>query len=116
MIAEPSGIYSGFGTRQEEEMYDQMAFSAMKILSSRTATFLAQASIGNYNPYSKAMAKEDVTLKSTLEYYYLKMVKMEQKKYKKPNLSESLLDMASLIGCDRLRPEGDDLSQAKSID
>ena len=93
-----------------------MAFSAMKILSARTATFLAQASIGNYNPYSKAMAKEDVTLKSTLEYYYLKMVKMEQKKYKKPNLSESLFEMAELIGCAQPRGEGDDLSHAKSID
>ena len=54
---------------------------------------------GNYNPYSKEQKYEDTRLKQTLEKYYTTMIKMERKKYRKPNMSEALIDMATLIGC-----------------
>ena len=47
------GGYSGFGTRQEEELYDQITFNVMRLLSVRTTKTLKEMQEGNYNPYTR---------------------------------------------------------------
>ena len=39
------------------------------------------------------------------------MVKMEKKKYRKPHMSEALLELSNLIGCTHVSTEGDALSR-----
>ena len=58
-----SQTWSGFGTRQEEDLYDQLCFNTVRLLSARTAKYLQEMTEGNYNPYSKAQANEDTRLK-----------------------------------------------------
>ena len=82
----------------------------MRLLSARTAKYLKEMHEGNYNPYSKAQQSEDTRLKQSLEKHYVKLRKMEQKKYRKPHMSESLLDIASLVGCPAVT-ESDALSR-----
>ena len=53
---------------------------------------------GNHNPYSKEQFAEDAHLKLTIEKHYQKLLKMEGKKYSRPFMSESLADMAAMIG------------------
>ena len=65
---------------------------------------------GNYNPYSKFQQNEDTRLKQALEKYYVKLRKMELKKYRKPNMSEALLDIATMIGVSNIT-ESDALSR-----
>lgn len=65
---------------------------------------------GNYNPYTKVQRSEDTRLKQSLEKHYVKLRKMEQKKYRKPHMSEALLDIASLVGCPAIT-ESDALSR-----
>lgn len=69
------------------------------MLSARTAKLLSEATEGNYNPYSKVQKSDDTRLKQAIEKHYVKLRKMELKKYRKPNMSEALLEMATLIGC-----------------
>ena len=54
---------------------------------------------GNHNPYTKEQAASDAKLKQTVERHYQKLQKMESKKYLRPFMSESLADMASMLGC-----------------
>ena len=82
----------------------------MRLLSSRTAKLLAEVQEGNYNPYSTAQKNEDGRLKQAIEKHFRKLRKMELMKYRKPHTSEALLDMAKLIGCDKLT-ETDALSR-----
>ena len=70
----------------------------MRLLSARTAKLLSEAIEGNYNPYSKAQKYDDTRLKEAIEKHYVKLRKMEQRKYRKPHLSEALVEMANLIG------------------
>ena len=65
---------------------------------------------GNYNPYSKFQLNEDTRLKQALEKHYVKLRKMELKKYRKPNMSEALLDIATMIGVSNIT-ESDALSR-----
>ena len=85
----------------------------MRLLSARAAKFLREANEGNYNPYSKAQKSEDDRLKQAIEKHYVKLRKMELKKYRKPNMSEALLEMANLIGCSNVT-ETDGLSNHKA--
>ena len=91
-------------------MYNQLAYNSLRLLSARTAKLLSESQEGNYNPYTKQQIHDDTRLKETMQKYYTKMVKMERKKYRKPLYSESMIEMAQLIGCQQ-GTETDNLSR-----
>ena len=95
--AAASSSYSGFGSRQEEKLYDTINFNLLSLLGMRFAKFFREVQEGNYNPYSKAQAAEDAHLKEIIRKFLKKLVKMERKKYTAPRLSEALKDLASLL-------------------
>lgn len=102
--------YSGFGSRQEQDLYNTIAFNSMRLLSMRTAKLLSEVQPGNYNPYTKQEALEDEKLKRAMEKFYSKMVKMEKRKYHGPYLSEALSETAYVIGCLKSKVADDALS------
>ncbi len=82
----------------------------LRLLGTRTAKLLSEVQEGNYNPYTKQEAAEDSKLKKAIEKFYTKMLAMEKKKYLQPYLTESLTDMAVVIGCLKLKGPDDLLS------
>ena len=82
----------------------------MRLLGTRTAKLLKEMQEGNYNPYSKHDSNEDFRLKKAIEKFYTKMLNMEKKKYLQPYLSESLTEMATVIGCLKQKVPDDALS------
>lgn len=105
-VSKTGHSFSGFGSRKEQELYDHIVFNSLRLLSMRTSKLLSQVQLGNYNPYSKHEAHEDDKLKQAIEKFYLKMAKMEKRKYMGPFFSEALTEIASLVGV--LRPKGQD--------
>ena len=87
----------------------------MRLLASRTAKLLGKVQEGNYNPYSKEEAQSDARLKDTIGKYFEKMAALEKRKYLKPNLSESLQEMAILAGWTGTATETDALSKGSSL-
>ena len=71
----------------------------MRLLSSRVTKLLKELLVGDHNPYSKEQELQDGRLKTTVEKYYQKMVRMEKKKYSRPFMSESLEEIAKMLGC-----------------
>ena len=45
--------YSGFGSRKEEELYDQVTVNTIRLMSNRLKTFLKEVLIGDHNPYAQ---------------------------------------------------------------
>lgn len=80
-------------------MYDQLAFNTIRLLSVRLKKMFSEVLEGNHNPYTREQATDDAQLKATIEKHYQKLIKMEEKKYSKPFMSQSLADMATFIGC-----------------
>jgi len=85
----------------------------MRLLGTRTARLLSEVQEGNYNPYSKQDANEDSRLKQAIGKFYTKMLIMEKKKYLQPYLSESLTEMATVIGCLKQQIPDDALSASQ---
>ena len=71
----------------------------MRLMSERLKKMLSEMLEGNHNPYTKEQAADDTRLTQTIEKHYQKLIKMENKKYSKPFMSESLTEMAAMIGC-----------------
>ena len=69
--------FSGFGSRKEEEMYDQLVYNTMRLLGSRLKKMFSEVLEGNHNPYTRDQANDDARLKSTIEKHYQKLKKME---------------------------------------
>jgi len=85
----------------------------VRLLSARLAKHLGSVLEGNYNPYSKEQAAEDVHLKQTLEKHHAKLDRMEKSKYRKPLFSEAMLDLAGVLAVRAPEPS-DALSRAEN--
>ena len=109
-------VYSGFGTKKEEETYNQLVFNVLHLVQLRLANFyrLESGYIGNAQ---KMKDSEDVRLRQLVDKHYRKMVRMEKTKYMAPRFTEALQDIANFLGC--LHPtikEDDHLSKEESVD
>ena len=109
-------VHSGFGTKKEEETYNQLVFNVMHLVQLRLANFyrLESGYIGNAQ---KMKDSEDVRLRELIDKHYRKMVRMEKTKYMAPRFTEALKDIANFLGCLHTPIREDDhLSKEESVD
>lgn len=108
--------YSGFGTRKEEETYNQLVFNVLHLVQLRLANFY-RVEAGFIGTALKMKDSEDIRLRQLVEKHYRKMVRMEKTKYMAPRFTEALRDIATFLGClNEPIKEDDHLSKEESLD
>jgi len=108
----PTYNYSGFDTRKEEELYDQVTGSLLRLLSMRLALSF---SVGTETAtMMKRMHREDTKLKDAIGKHYKKLVMLERDKNTSFTMSDSVTDLVSILGFKKSKRHQDELSKESS--
>ena len=91
-------VYSGFGTRKEEEVYNKMVYNLLFVLQLRVER-LYTSQQDDFTPNSSRMSRfDDPKLQRIVAKFYAKMCQMEETKYLAPKFSRALKDLAKYLG------------------
>ena len=94
----PSGAsYSGFGSKKEEDTYDQVLFNTLKLLAMRLSRFYIDIKEG-VKMNADTIQRDDQRLLDAIKKHYRKLSSMENKKYTQPLFSQALTDFTTKLG------------------
>lgn len=108
----PTYNFSGFGTRKEEDLYDKLTGSLLRLLSMRLALSFQMG--GETATMARRMHKEDKKLKEAIGKHYKKMDTMERNKYSSFNFSDCVTDLVHALGFRKSKEREDELSRVSS--
>ena len=87
-------LYSGFTSKKEEELYDQVAGSLLRLLSMRMALQFQIAA----PTVSRRLQRDDERLKRAIGKHYKKLCMLERVKYTEFRFSECVTDLVLAMG------------------